>query len=107
MGGREKKFELDVMLKVRDFLEEDTSRAVRFGQWEVNEIEVLNRFQFLTAKEMVVLVNLSKRDYLRRGNKWLPLIKEEVDANGGGMIIPFSVEFEEEWAHVRIHSFSC
>ena len=52
--------------------------------------------QLLTAKEVVYLVNLSKRDYLRKANKWLPKIQAKVEELGGGQMIPFSVEFEQE-----------
>lgn len=39
---------------------------------------------------------MSERDYIRKKNKWLPKIKEWVDANNGGdLIIPFSVALEE------------
>lgn len=42
------------------------------------------------------LVNLSKRDYLRKANKWLPKVQAKVEELGGGQMIPFSVEFEQE-----------
>jgi obg-like ATPase 1 len=96
VGGRDKKFEFDTIVKVRDYLVNNEHSAVRFGTWDPNEIDVLNRFQFLTAKEVTYLVNLSKRDYLRKGSSWLPLIKEKVDEEGGGLIIPLSVDFEQE-----------
>jgi hypothetical protein len=38
--------------------------------------QILNRYQLLTAKEQIFLVNLSKRDYLRKANRWLPRINE-------------------------------
>lgn len=69
---------------------------VRFGTWTAHDVEVLNKFQLLTAKEVVYLVNLSKRDYLRKANKWLPKIQAKVEELGGGQMIPFSVEFEQE-----------
>lgn len=59
-------------------------------------LQVLNRLQLLTAKEVVYLVNLSKRDYLRKANKWLPKVQAKVEELGGGQMIPFSVEFEQE-----------
>ncbi len=46
--------------------------------------------------QVVYLVNLSKRDYLRKANKWLPKIQAKVEELGGGQMIPFSVEFEQE-----------
>jgi obg-like ATPase 1 len=77
-------------------------RQVRFGEWNNLEIELLNRYQFLTAKEVVYLVNLNKRDYLRKGNKFLPGIAQTVESLGGGQIIPFSVEFEQEWLDMEL-----
>jgi ribosome-binding ATPase YchF (GTP1/OBG family) len=37
--------------------------------------------QFLTAKPVVYLVNLSERDYQRKKNKWLPKLFEWVKAS--------------------------
>jgi hypothetical protein len=50
----------------------------------------------LTAKNVIYLVNLSERDYIRKKNKWLPKIKAWVDENNpGDLILPFSVALEE------------
>lgn len=95
VGGREKALEFESLEKVLAFLETER-KAVRFGQWTPQDIETLNKYQLLTAKEVIYLVNLSKRDYLRRGNKWLPKIAAWVNSRGGGLVIPFSVEFEQE-----------
>ncbi|KAG5182386.1 OLA1, Obg-like ATPase 1 [Tribonema minus] len=96
LGGREKKLEFECLEKVLAWMR-DERKQVRFGEWTPAEVEVLNRHQLLTAKEIVYLVNLSKRDFLRKANKWLPKVNEAVAAAGGGQIIPFSVEFEQEW----------
>ena len=45
---------------------------------------------------MVYLINMSKRNFNAGKNKYLPRIKEWVDAHGGGLIIPLSIEFEKE-----------
>jgi hypothetical protein len=45
--------------------------------------------QFLSAKPVVYLVNLSERDYQRKKNKWLVKLFEWVKAHGGDPIIPF------------------
>jgi hypothetical protein len=37
--------------------------------------------QFLTAKPVVYLVNMSERDYQRKKNKWLPKLFEWVKAS--------------------------
>lgn len=68
VGGKEKKYEYDTLRKVEEWLE--SGKDVRAGKWAGNEIEVLNRYQFLTAKPMIYLVNLSEKDYIRKRNKW-------------------------------------
>ncbi|KAI9091102.1 P-loop containing nucleoside triphosphate hydrolase protein [Phlyctochytrium arcticum] len=49
----------------------------------------------ITVKPAIYLVNLSKDDYIRNENKWLPKIRAWVAENGGGKVIPFSVEYEQ------------
>ena len=34
------------------------------------QIDVLNKYLFLTSKPMIYLVNLSEKDYIRKKNKW-------------------------------------
>mmetsp|Transcript_20216 Transcript_20216/g.26714 ORF Transcript_20216/g.26714 Transcript_20216/m.26714 type:complete len:396 (+) Transcript_20216:80-1267(+) len=102
VGGKEKKAEFDICVRVLEFMETE-NKPIRFGNWGSAEIEVLNRFQLLTAKEVVYLVNLSKRDYLRKANRWLPKINEAVQANGGGLIIPLSVTFEQEILDIELN----
>lgn len=75
-----------------------------FGQaWTPGEIEMINDKlgQLITTKPLVYLVNLTKKDFVRKKNKWLMKIKTWIDEHAGGMMIPFSVEFEEEYAAVK------
>lgn len=89
-GDKKLKPEYDALRKVKTTLVDD-ARQLRFGDWNAADIEVLNRHQFLTAKPVVYLVNLSEADYLRKKNKWLAKIKAWVDANDpGAVIVPFS-----------------
>jgi obg-like ATPase 1 len=44
----------------------------------------------------VYLVNLSKDDFIKKKNKWLGKIKEWIDKNCQGDIIPYSADFEKE-----------
>ena len=75
----------------------ESGKDVSFGNWAAFEVEILNQLQLLTAKPVVFLVNVSKRDYLRKGNKYLPKIAEYVAQRGGGeQILPVSCEFELE-----------
>lgn len=58
------------------------------------ETEFLNNQQFITAKPVIYLVNLSERDYIRKKNKWLPKLVEWINGHGGGQLIPFSGALE-------------
>lgn len=44
---------------------------------------------------MIYVVNLSQKNYIRKGSKWLPKIAEWVKTHGGGQIMPVSCEFEQ------------
>lgn len=69
-------------------------KDIRFGDWTQHDVNWLNTVNFLTAKPVVYLVNLSERDYQRKKNKWLPKIFEWVKDHGGDPIIPFSGALE-------------
>lgn len=51
----------------------------------------------ITTKPVIYLVNLTKAHFIKKKNKWLMKIKTWINEHGGGMMIPFSVEFEEEY----------
>ena len=42
------------------------------------------------------LVNLSANDYITKKNKWLKKIKDYIDANCPGDLIPYSAEHERD-----------
>lgn len=91
-NDKTKKFEYDVLIKVKELLD---SKFVRHDEWNEREIEILNKHLFLTAKPIVYLVNLSEEDYIRKKNKWLPKIKAWIDENDPeSVLIPFSGAFE-------------
>ena len=51
--------------------------------------------QLLTAKQCVVLANLSQEDYMRKKNKWLPAIKLWLEQHAANdVLIPMSCVFE-------------
>jgi len=89
---KEQKEELAAAEKVLAWLEE--GKDIRFGDWSVIEIEFLNNQQYITAKPVIYLVNLSEKDYIRKKNKWLPKIFEWIQAHGGDPLIPFSGALE-------------
>jgi obg-like ATPase 1 len=88
-----KKFEYEVTQKAFDLVSE--KKDIRLQAWTSKEIEVLNPLQLLTAKSVVYLVNVSQEEYIKKKNKWLPKIKEWIDANSpGDSLIPLSAAFE-------------
>ena len=93
---KEQKEELDSATKVMEWLQ--AGKEIRTGMelWNLKDVDYLNERQFLTAKPVVYLVNLSPEDYARKKNKWLAKIAEWVAAHGGGKIIPFSGTLEAE-----------
>ncbi len=96
-ASKELKFAVDTMDKVKAMLKE--SKDIRNNAWTPAEIEVLNPHNFLTAKPMVYLVNMTKRGYTLQRSAWLGKIQEFVKARGNEeTLIPFSVTYETEWA---------
>ena len=95
-GDKTFKNEYEILCKIKKILIEE-KKHLRFGDWNQNDIEVLNKHLFITAKPMIYLVNLSEKDFIRKKNKWLPKIKEYVDKNDpGATIIPISGSFEQK-----------
>merc|ERR1712079_24892 len=95
-GEKKLKQEYDGMCKIKEILVEQ-KKHIRFGEWSANDVELLNKHLFITAKPMIYLANLSEKDFIRKKNKWLPKIKEYVDKNDpGATIIPISGSFEQK-----------
>lgn len=86
-----------VMDKVQEMLENSQPLA-KGHEWTAPEVEKINELipGCITLKPMVYLVNCSQKSFTFGGNKYLKSIKEWVDSHGGGLVIPFSVEFEEK-----------
>ncbi len=85
---------ISTMDKVREMLKED--KPIRYGTWSSPEVEMIRSKlgNLITTKPVVYLVNLSQGDFVRKKNKWLPKIHAWVQAHGGGVMLPFSVQFE-------------
>lgn len=85
-----------VMDRAKEMLESNI--PLRSGTWNIEEVAKINEVipQCITLKPMVYLVNLDAKSFKRKANKWLKPIDEWVKAHGGGTIIPFSVEWEQE-----------
>lgn len=70
-------------------------RIFNWPDWTDDEIKALNSFNLLTAKPMVVLVNVSAQDFLAGTNEFLPQIKEWVaEYAGQSQVILFSADHE-------------
>lgn len=86
----------DALMRIKAILV-DEKKHIRFGDWSAADIEILNKYLFLTSKPALYLVNLSEKDYIRKKNKWLPKLKEWIDKNDpGAPLIPFSGVFESK-----------
>jgi GTP-binding protein YchF len=79
----------------------DANNPVQTGEFTNGEVECIKDWGLITTKPQICVVNLSKKNFIRKGSKWLPKIKEWIDAHGGGQVIPMSCEFEEELFHLR------
>jgi obg-like ATPase 1 len=88
------KEDLEAASRVKEVLEMGTDiRSIE--DWTVKEVDFINRTQFITAKPVVYLVNMSEKDFLRKKNKHLPKVMEYVKSHGGDPVIPYSAAFEQ------------
>lgn len=92
-NDKDAKEEKELLEKVKALLEK--GQWVKTGEWKAREVDILNTLLFITSKPVVYLVNLSVKDFKRKGNKWLAKIQDWVNNNGGGVIIPYSVDYEQ------------
>ncbi len=98
-GVKEIKYEYEFFLRLKEFLEE--AKDIRYGEWTAHEVEILNRHQFLTAKPVIYLVNVSQKAYIAKGNKWLVKLAEWLkNKKSAEKMIPFSCEFEAKLAEL-------
>ncbi|MGK3744311.1 MAG: obg-like ATPase 1 [Bacillariaceae sp.] len=91
-----------VMDKVQEMLENNQPLA-KGCEWTAPEVDKINELipGCITLKPTVYLVNCSQKSFVGGGNKYLAKIKDWVESHGGGLVIPFSVEFEEALAALR------
>merc|ERR1712032_559570 len=89
---KEDKEELACLERVKEAY--DKGQNVRDQAWNYKEIDILNKYLFFTAKNVIYLVNISEADFLKKKNRWLGKISKWVTEHGGGKIIPYSVAYE-------------
>ena len=93
---KEKENEMNTVNKVIECLESGKDVRNNMENWTTNDVMCLNKYGLLTSKPAMYLVNLSKKDFQRKKNKWLVKIHEWIQAHGGGSLIPFCGEVEAE-----------
>ncbi|EGR30752.1 hypothetical protein IMG5_124180 [Ichthyophthirius multifiliis] len=93
-NDKESKDEKEVLDKVDILLKQ--KKWVFSANWLPFEVEIINKYMFLTAKTVVYLVNLSAEDFQKKKNKWLPKIKDWVTNNCPGEMIPYSADYEKK-----------
>jgi obg-like ATPase 1 len=94
--SKEKKMQLETFKKAKECLEAGTD--IREYKWNNDDVDNLNKLQLLTAKPIVYLINISKKDYETKSNKFLGDIVSWVQKRSpDAPMIPVSVTFEQEW----------
>jgi ribosome-binding ATPase YchF (GTP1/OBG family) len=73
----------------------ESSTPVQTGEFSQGEVEHIKDWGLITTKPQIYVVNLSQKNFIRKGSKWLPKINAWVQSHGGGQIIPVSCEFEQ------------
>ena len=77
----------------------NASTPISTGEFTNAEVDLIKHEfgnSLITTKPMIYVINLSKKDFIRKRNKWLGPIGNWVKEHGGGLCIPMSVEFEED-----------
>jgi len=88
--------ELEIMQRALQCLKDRVQ--IRLADWKLTDVEVINSLSLLTSKPVVYIVNMSEKDYIKKGNKWLGKIKQWVDAHGGEPMVPFCGALESKLA---------
>jgi obg-like ATPase 1 len=89
--------EMACMEKIIACLEEGKDIKNNMEAWTTGDIEWLNDYGLLTGKPSMFVINMNKRDYCRKKNKFLKPIFEWVNKNSpGSAMIPYCGSYEEE-----------
>ena len=67
-----------------------------YADFTSSEVDLIRDWGLITTKPVIYVINLSQKNFIRKGSKWLPKIKAWVDTHGGGQIIPVSCDFEQK-----------
>lgn len=73
----------------------ENGRLLNNTKWTEDEVDVINKHKFLTAKPTVYLLNVSEQDFLTGENKYITGVKEWLEANSPKeKLIMFSADLE-------------
>jgi GTP-binding protein YchF len=89
----------DAYAKCKELL--DANTPVQTGEYSMAEVDAIKEWGLITTKPQIYVINLSRKNFIRKASKWLPKINTWVNEHGGGQIIPVSVDFEEELFAVK------
>jgi len=78
-----------------------SNTPIQTGEFKEAEVELIKDWGMITTKPQIYVVNLSQKNFVRKGSKWLPKINEWVKSHGGGQIIPVSCEFEQNLTDLK------
>lgn len=77
--AKEEKETLDLALALLK-----SNKWISSGTWTSKNVEILNKYTYLTAKPMIYLLNLSEEDFVKKKNKWLKGVKDWITENHPG-----------------------
>lgn len=93
--------ELELLSTLEDHMYEGKKIAHYKQNWTPEEVEILNKHNFLTAKPTIVLLNVSPRDYLAQENEYLRDVQEWVEEFApDDPVLMFSAEFEARFNEI-------
>jgi obg-like ATPase 1 len=103
-GGSQMAAELRAINTIDEYLKE-TKKPVRLRDWNDQEVDIIRKLKLLTAKEIVVVVNMDIRDYVRSKEvhngptSIMSRIRHHVTLHHGmtnAVSMPYSGKFEEK-----------
>ncbi|CAE8588189.1 unnamed protein product [Polarella glacialis] len=96
------------MDKIIECLESDKDVKNNMANWTTSDIEWLNDYGLLTSKPCMFAINMNKKDYVRKKNKFLKPIFDWVNANApGSAMIPYCGSYEEELQDLESDVWLC
>ncbi|CAR30924.1 hypothetical protein ZYGR_0P02280 [Zygosaccharomyces rouxii] len=98
MEYRDLSVELELMNSLEEHLYEGRKIIHFKDDWTPQEVSILNRHNFLTAKPSLVLLNVSAKDYILGQNQFVKPVKDWLNAySPGDELVLFSAEFESAY----------